>query len=62
MHGVTAKRRKSLGAGIPEERAKVCQTDIQNGGIVVGVKPRSADDATYRENEWTGYRGENIRR
>ena len=51
-----------VGAGIPEERAKTYQTDIENGGIVVGVKPRSADDATYFEKEWTGYRGENIRR
>mgnify|MGYP000069207783 CR=1 FL=1 len=51
-----------VGAGIPEERAKTYQTDIENGGIVVGVKPRSADDATHFEKEWTGYRGENIRR
>ncbi|MEP7346729.1 MAG: hypothetical protein ABI877_15765 [Gemmatimonadaceae bacterium] len=51
-----------VGAGIPEERAKVYSTDIKNGGIVVGVKPRSAEDATTLEREWTGYRGENIHR
>ncbi len=51
-----------VGAGIPEERAKTYQTDIEKGGIVVGVKPRSADDATHFEKEWTGCRGENIRR
>ena len=51
-----------VGAGIPEERAKIYKTDIENGGIVVGVKPRSSDDASYFEKEWNGYRGENIRR
>ena len=51
-----------VGAGIPEERAKTYKTDIENGGIVVGVKPRSSDDASYFENEWNGYRGESIHR
>ncbi|MEO6444837.1 MAG: hypothetical protein ABIZ91_11165 [Gemmatimonadaceae bacterium] len=51
-----------IGAGIPEERAKLYSNDIQNGGIVMGVRPRSVDDATYFEQEWTGYNGENIRR
>ena len=49
-----------VGAGIPEERAKVYQTDIQNGGIVVGVKPRTHDEAHELETEWTRFHGENI--
>jgi hypothetical protein len=51
-----------IGAGIPEERAKVYETDIKAGGIVVGVTPRSADDAARFEKEWAGYQGENIKR
>jgi hypothetical protein len=51
-----------IGAGIPEEHAKVYQTDIEDGGIVVGVKPRSADDVPYFQREWAGYRGASINR
>jgi hypothetical protein len=46
-----------IGAGIPEEQAKVYESDIKSGGILVGVKPRSDDDASYFEKEWRG-RGE----
>jgi hypothetical protein len=41
-----------VGAGIPEHRAKEYESDIKNGGIVMGVKPRNPDDAHYFENEW----------
>jgi len=51
-----------IGAGIPEERAKTYETDIKAGGIVVGVTPRSAEDAQHIENEWTGFRAENVQR
>lgn len=51
-----------IGAGIPEERAKMYETEIENGGIVVGVKPRSADDVSHFENEWAGYRDADITR
>ena len=51
-----------IGAGIPEERAKTYEKEIKAGGIVVGVRPRSADDATRFEKEWAGYQGENIQR
>lgn len=51
-----------IGAGIPEERARTYEQDIKAGGIVVGVTPRSADDATRFEKEWAGYRGEHIQR
>jgi hypothetical protein len=29
---------------------------------VMGVRPRSDEDAQYFENEWRNYRGENIYR
>jgi hypothetical protein len=51
-----------IGAGIPEDRAKIYEKDIKDGGIVMGVKPRSDDDAKYFEKEWGTYRGENIYR
>ena len=51
-----------IGAGIPEERAKTYEKDIKAGGIVVGVTPRSIDDATRFEKEWAGYQGQNIQR
>lgn len=41
-----------IGAGIPEERARLYKADIEKGGIVVGVRPRSAEDVTYFENAW----------
>lgn len=44
-----------VGSGIPEDRAKVYETDVKEGGIVMGVTPRSEDDARYIENEWRNY-------
>ncbi len=51
-----------VGAGIPEDRAKEYESGIKEGGIVMGVNPRSDDDATYLENEWRTFRGEKIYR
>lgn len=51
-----------IGSGIPEERAQVYDEGIRNGGAVVGVNPRSDDDATYFENEWKNYNGQHIYR
>ena len=43
-----------VGAGIPQERAKMYETDLKEGGIVLGVKPRHDDDAHFFETEWHG--------
>ena len=52
-----------IGWGIPEERAKEYESGIKSGGTVLGVNPRTDDDATYFENEWrNNYRGEHIYR
>ncbi len=51
-----------VGSGIPEETAKHYEKGINDGGIVVGVQPRNAEDADYFENEWRNNRGENIYR
>jgi uncharacterized protein YjbJ (UPF0337 family) len=51
-----------IGSGIPEDRAKVYDEGVRNGGAVVGVNPRSDEDAAYFENEWKGYNGQHIYR
>lgn len=52
-----------VGWGIPEDRAAAYETGIKNGGTVLGVTPRSDEDATALENEWkTNYRGQDIYR
>ncbi|WP_205502906.1 hypothetical protein [Rufibacter psychrotolerans] len=51
-----------VGSGIPEDRAKVYESGIKEGNIVMGVTPRSNEDADYFENEWRTSRGEHIYR
>ena len=51
-----------IGSGIPEERAKVYDEAIRNGGVVMGVNPRNPEDADYFENEWRNYNGQHIYR
>jgi len=51
-----------VGWGIPEEHAKAYETGIKNGGIVMGVNPRTDEDADYFENEWRNQKGEQIYR
>lgn len=49
-----------VGAGIPEERAVVYESGLRDGGIVLGVNPRSDEDAEYLENEWKQNRAEHV--
>ena len=49
-----------IGWGIPEEHAKRYEAGIKEGGTVLGVTPRTPEDAEYFEKEWRGYRGEHI--
>ena len=51
-----------VGSGIPEERAKVYDEGIRNGGIMMGVNARADEDADYFENEFRNNRGENVYR
>jgi len=41
-----------VGMGIPEARAKMYESGIKDGNIVMGVKPRNDEDARYFEKEW----------
>jgi len=50
-----------VGWGIPEERARAYESGIKRGGIVMGVQPRSEEDAAYLEREWKT-RGEHVYR
>ena len=49
-----------IGYGIPEERAKLYESGLKEGGIVLGVKPRTDEDADYFQREWKATRGEHI--
>ena len=49
-----------IGWGIPEERVKRYESDIKNGGILMGVKARSDEDAAYFQQEWQRNKGMEI--
>lgn len=49
-----------IGAGIPEERAKRYKSDIEEGGVVMGVYPRNDEDARHFQDEWKRHKGERI--
>lgn len=51
-----------VGSGIPEERAVEYEKGVKEGGIVMGVNPRTDEDAEYFENEWKSSKGEHIYR
>src|SRR6187399_1345390 len=52
-----------IGWGIPEERAKLYESGLKEGGTVLGVHPRSDEDADYFENNWSNnYHGQHIYR
>ena len=48
-----------IGAGIPKERASLYENSIKEGGIVVGVVPKSSTDRTSIGQEWRNY-GEEV--
>jgi hypothetical protein len=51
-----------IGWGIPEERVKHYEQGLREGGIVMGITPRSDEDAEYIEREWKNHRGEHVYR
>ena len=46
--------------GIPEERAKQYETGIHDGGILMGVRPRSDADAQYFVQQWKSIGAQHI--
>lgn len=51
-----------VGSGIPEDRAKIYESGIDDGHVVLGVTPRTDEDAEYLENNWRSNRGRDIYR
>ena len=51
-----------IGWGIPEERVKRYEEGIKQGGILMGVKPRSSEDAQHFEKTWKDYQAEDVYR
>ena len=51
-----------IGLGIPEERVRYYQSGIDEGGILIGVKPKSDEDAAHFEQEWKTKNGQHIYR
>lgn len=49
-----------VGSGIPEARAKLYESGIKEGNVVISVTPKNAEDAEYLENNWRNNRGEEI--
>jgi hypothetical protein len=50
-----------IGWGIPEERIAEYESGIREGAILMGVRPRNADDALHFEHAWRDANGELIR-
>jgi hypothetical protein len=51
-----------VGYGIPEARAKIYESGVKKGDIVLAVKPRNEEDAEYFENTWRENKGREIYR
>ena len=49
-----------IGWGIPEEHVKKYEAGIKGGGILIGVKTRSDEDAKTLSGEWKQHRGEDV--
>lgn len=51
-----------IGWNIPEERVKHYEEGINQGGILMGMRTRNDEDASFLENEWKQNRGEHVYR
>lgn len=51
-----------VGWGIPKERAKLYESGIKDGHIVMGVSPKNDEDAKYIEKNWHENNGQEIHR
>lgn len=51
-----------IGSGIPEEHAELYHEGVKDGGIYMGVNPRTDEDADFFENDWKSNKGEHIYR
>ena len=51
-----------IGWGIPEERVKEYDEAIRDGGILMAVRPKNEEDASFFENSCKSDRGEHVYR
>jgi hypothetical protein len=51
-----------VGSGIPEDRAKIYESGIKDGHVVLGVHPRNDEDANFLEEDWRKNQGKDIYR
>jgi len=49
-----------VGSGMPEERARLYEDGVKNGKIVMGVHPRSEEDAKHFQTEWNSKNAEQV--
>lgn len=49
-----------VGFGIPESNARAYETTLREGGVIIGVRPRSRDDAREIERRFEDLLGEHI--
>jgi hypothetical protein len=49
-----------IGSGIPEARAKLYESGIKEGNVVISVTPKNDRDAKFLENNWKTNQGEEI--
>ncbi len=51
-----------VGWGIPEERVKRYESGLKEGAILIGVQPRSEEDARHFEEDWRKLNGQHVYR
>ena len=51
-----------IGWNIPEERVKHYEDGIKNGGILMGLRTKNAEDASHFENSWKANNGQHVYR
>ncbi len=49
-----------IGAGIPEERVKHYEEGLKQGGILMGVRARSPEDARHIADLWKEHSGQHV--
>lgn len=49
-----------VGWNMPEERVKAYEAGIKDGGILMGVRPRSDEDARYFAEDWKTNKGQSV--
>lgn len=49
-----------VGLGMPEARAKLYESGIKEGNVVISVVPRTEEDGAYFEDNWRSNQGEEV--